>query len=120
MSDFPVSQSLALFECGEPKENLTFSLSGDENDSIVGTSKDKLYHYILSPSDVNCAGTLIIRDKTTGEMKAVPVEKFMMVSRQSKFTDFTKMEATDTATLVNQFGTRQAKRIYNLRQGSAK
>ncbi|OHT16300.1 hypothetical protein TRFO_13313 [Tritrichomonas foetus] len=121
MSDeIPVPQSLAMFECGEPKSDLHFALSRGEDGTIEGAGEDKLNQFFIQPADITCSGTLLIRNKKTGEIKSVPVNNYLMISRQSKLNDFEKLNTLNTADLVNQFGTRQAKRIYSMRQATSK
>ena len=120
MSETQVSQSLAIFESGEPKDHIDFEPAFNELSLIEGRGEDNFYSYVMRPYDIPCNGTLLVKNKKTGEMKAIPVQKYFSVSRECKIHEFTKLDQTDTAALVNQFGTRQAKRIYSMRQGSSK
>lgn len=115
-----VPQALALLESGELKDPIDFQPSVDDDGVMKGQGQDEFHNYTIAPSDVPCNGTLIIRNKKTGEFQAIPVKNYYMISKQCKIHEFTSLQPTDTAGLVNQFGTRQAKRIYNLRQGTSK
>ena len=115
-----VSQGLAIFESGETKEPIDFERSTNENGGAEARGEDRLYAYKMEPSDIPCNGTLLIKNTKTGQLEAIPVNNYYLVSRQCKVHEFTKLETTDKAALVTQFGTRQAQRIYNMRLGASK
>lgn len=112
--EIALPQTLAMFECGEARGEIHFAThkAGDE---VYCTGDDALYEYRADRSDVACSGTIFIRNKETGACKAVPVSDFVQISRQCKIQNYEKIQSADTASLVNKFGTRQAKRIYNMR-----
>ncbi|KAH0790431.1 hypothetical protein GPJ56_005727 [Histomonas meleagridis] len=110
-------QTLAMFDCGESRGEIHFAVNKDANGNLLADGEDDLYQYLALPSDVVCSGTIFVRNNKTGAIKAIPVDKFIQISRQCKIQNYRKIETADTADLVNRFGTRQAKRIYNMRLG---
>lgn len=115
-----VPQALALLESGEIHDPLHFSPLSDENGDIRGQAQDDLSQYIIEPYNIPCNGTLIIKNSKTGEFEAIPVKNYFLISKQFTNHEFTPHQKTDTADLVNQFGSRQARRIYSLRQETSK
>ncbi|KAK8898880.1 hypothetical protein M9Y10_001172 [Tritrichomonas musculus] len=115
-----VPQGLAMFESSEAKEPIDFELTTNEYALAEGRGEDNFYDYKIRPCDIPCNGTLIIKNEKTGKLEAIPIQNYFLISRQCKIHEFRKLEATDTAALVNQFGTRQAKRFYNMRLNTSK
>lgn len=116
-NEVTMPQTLAMFECGESRGEIHFKTYKEDNE-IYSTGGDALYYYRADPSDVICHGTVFIRNKKTGEYKAIPVSNFVQISRHCKIQNYEKIQSADTASLVNKFGTRQAKRIYNMRSNA--
>ena len=110
-------QTMAMFDCGESRGEVHFVVNKDANGNLFADGEDDLYQYCGLPSEVVCSGTIFVRNKKTNEVKAIPVDKFIQISRQCKIQNYKKVENADTSALVNAFGTRQAKRIYNMRLG---
>jgi hypothetical protein len=119
MSDVSLPQSLAAYECGEGRSSLTFHIE-DPSDSSPVRAEDDIYDYAAVQSDFPITGTLFVRSKTTGEMKTIPVSQLLQIQRRSRLSEFAPVENADTADLISNFGSRAAKRIYNLRQQTVK
>ena len=117
-SQFPVPQALALFECGELKEPIDFSYSENESQTFEGKGEDEINEYTISDTNIPFSGTIIVKNKETGEFQAIPVNHCFSISKQSKIQNFTKLEISGTEQLVHRFGTRQAQRLYNQRAES--
>ena len=115
-----IPQTIAFCESGRPGTDLTFRATQSDT-GINAFSSDDLYDYEASASTTNQAtGTLFIRNKETGEVKAVPVGQVLQIARRCQQHEFQRVQNAQTADLITHFGSRTAKRIYSQRQGAAK
>jgi hypothetical protein len=115
VDDFRLPQSCAILDCGQTRSELDFQMV-DGPDGLVARATDDLFDYAAAPVDLPLHGTLFVRNKQTGALKAIPVGQVIQVSRQCKRQAFQPVENAGTADLIAQFGSRTAKRIYNTRQ----
>ncbi|EAX93830.1 hypothetical protein TVAG_177380 [Trichomonas vaginalis G3] len=112
-------QSIAIFECGESRKPVQFTATAVENDHVI-EGKDDLYNYDITPMETYATGTIFIRNKNTGEMKAIPVEQYVQISRSLLIKREETTVSKGVVGLVENFGTRASKRILKQRQSAGK
>jgi hypothetical protein len=119
MGELAVPQSLAVYECGDGRSSLSFQIR-EPSEAALPCASDDLYDYAALPLDTPLTGTLFVRSKATGAVRAIPVAQILQIQRRSRLSDFAPVTDAGTADLVERFGSRAAKRIYNVRQHSVK
>ena len=115
---------LATFEIGCARNPLEFQVMKDTDGSNFAVSEDDLYKYRTELRDP-VPGTLFIRNKRDGTLKAVTVSNMLEIQRESliRRNDESKEDETygqKIQSLVSNFGSRQAQRIQRLRKTNAK
>ena len=116
-----VPQSIAKFEAGESRGEIRFNLTEKSDGSIIGNGNDSLYSYQLTNSDISCNGTLFIRNKNTGELKAIPIENYMNVTKENcLYQSNNDLSEINSSNLFENFGTRASQRILKMRQKATK
>jgi hypothetical protein len=110
MAELALPQSLAVYECGEGRSALAFEVV----DSGPAQAEDDIYDYRASPSDLPITGTLFVRNKVSGEVKAIPVSQILQIQRESKLGEFSPVESADGVDLITNFGSRAARRLVKL------
>lgn len=112
-------QSVAMYECGEGRGEVhLFAHPVDGGHVIAG--EDDLYNYELNQMDTFATGTIFIRNKKTGTMKQIPVEKYLQITRTLKIQREETTVSKGVVGLVENFGTRASKRILKQRQSAGK
>ena len=114
-----VPQPLAIYESGTGRSDLVFQAHQNE-DGLDAVASDDLYDYEARPhNQTPISGTIFIRNKTTGEVRAVPVGQMLQIRKRCR-QGFQRVEGAQAADLISNFGSRKAQRIYSQRQGAAK
>jgi hypothetical protein len=119
MTEVALAQSIAAYECGEGRRPLEFVVT-EPSDVFLARSEDDLYDYIAVPADMPLTGTLFVRNRKTGEMKVIPVTNMLQIRRRCKLQQIEPVATVGNAELVSHFGSKAAKRIYNIRRQTVK
>jgi len=118
--DIPTPSSVAMFENGESRGETHYFLEKQQDDSFIGVGDDNLYNYQMRINEMPFNGSLFVRNKKTGEIKPIPTEKLMQISRLSKISQEETVSKAGVQDLVKSFGTRAAQRIMKLRSNTSK
>ncbi len=115
-----VPRAVVMYECGEGRSELEFSIENSP-DGLVGFANDDLYEYRLTRNpEKEINGTIFVRNRDTGEIKAVPVEEMLQIQKRCKRQPYQRVENAQQADLISNFGSRTAKKIYSQRSPGRK
>lgn len=113
-----ISQPVAMYESGQPRsqEPLTLQTYKNEDGIIIATGSDEIYDYEAATNpEVELTGTIFIKNKRTGAIKAVPVETLLQIRKLCKVHEYESVGTAQPADSVRYFGSRAAQKIYSQR-----
>lgn len=119
MSEEKLQQYLAICESGTINKELYLDIEQNEEGNKYFVGEDELHNYFGEVQrDIKSNGTIFIRNKKTNEIKAIPVENYMILSKKLKIGSDNSIGKVSTRDLIEHFGTQRSQRIMKNRMNS--
>ena len=119
MSEQKLQQYLAICESGTIDKELYMNIEQNDDGENYFIGEDELHNYFGEVQrNIKSNGTIFIRNKKTNEIKAIPVENYLMLRKKLKIGSDSSIGKVSTRDLIEHFGTQRSQRIMKSRMNT--